>query len=126
MLITDFNKLVKNWKLSNINPLKKELKVFLDDRVLSIKKLQSHGFNEANNAKAIKEQKFINSIVDLDSAYDSFMDHVEQKLDKSLKQYIDYINNGAILRQQNEFLKERLEIMDKRELMYLELLKRKS
>lgn len=125
MLIIDFKKLVQNWRLANINPLKKDLKVFLDDRVTAIKKLQSGAYSEGNNAKAIKEQKFINAIVDLDSAYDQFMDHVEKKLDKSLDQYIDYINKGAELREQNEFLKDRLDIMDKRELMYLELLKRK-
>lgn len=126
MLIIDFKKFVENWRLATINPKKKELQVFIEDRINSIKKIQgSKDFNSANNSKAIKEQKFINAIIDLDSEYDSFLKYVDRKLNKALSHYEDYIVNGAKLREQNNFLKERLATMDERELMYLELLKNK-
>lgn len=124
MLINDFTKFVENWRLANINPKKKELQVFLNDRVKLIKQMQSSNkFDEAKQVKAIREQKFVNSIIDLDTEYGLFMDHVERKLNEALAQYADYINNGGKLREQNNFLKERLETMDKREMIYLELLK---
>lgn len=117
----------KNWRLAQIDPARKELKVFLDDRALQIKKAMSRKeHNPERIKKAINEEKFLTSIVDLDQAHSDFMDSIENLIVKSLIQYEDYINNGTKLREQNKFLKDRLDIMDKRELTYLELLSNKS
>jgi hypothetical protein len=126
MIITDFQTMVSNWRLAVIEPKKKELHLFVSDRVKQIKQAQSAKYNEAQTAKAIKEQKFINSIIELNTEYELFMTHVDKKMNGIVNQYADYVNNGAELREQNRFLKERLEIMDKRELTYLELLTKRK
>lgn len=127
MDIIELKTFVKNFRLASIDPAKGKLKFYLEDRTKKVKQVQSNrNISDEQMRKAIKEQAFISSIVDLDTEYDNFMTSVENVLAKALYQYEDYILNGAKLREQNQFLRERLEIMDKRELEYLEILKNKQ
>ena len=123
MEIIDFNTFAKNWKKSQIDPVKAKLYPFVKERANQIKLIHS-GKNKTDEQvrKAFKEEAFLNAITDLEQVYNEFINYVQNKLDKSLVQYAKSINNQTNLEIENRFLKERLHIMDKRELTYLELL----
>lgn len=126
MEVIELTKYCDNWKLAQINPVKKELSRFLNERSGQIKKVySSKGSSMVQLEKANKEEKFISAIVDLETVYDEFMKSITRVIHKSLHQYAVGINDGGKLMEQNDFLRERLAIMDKRELTYLELLSKK-
>ena len=73
----------------------------------------------------IREQDFMNAIIEVDEIFDKFFDLIDNKLQKNIECFSTYVLKGAQLQSENKFLKERLETMDKRELDYIEILKSK-
>lgn len=124
MQIIDFKVFVKNWKAAHIEPSRKRLEAFVKERAKAVKKVQSGNPTEPELAKAVKEEKYIAAIIELDEVYSEFVEFVDRKLNDILIQYADTVNEGAKIMDENEFLKSRLKIMDEREFKYLELLKK--
>ena len=123
MEILDFNKFASNWRMVAIDPVKEKLSVFLSNRANQIKLVHSNNKStEDQLRKAVNEEAFISSIIELDETYSNFVDHVENKLQKVVSKFAKSCNDYTHIIEQNEFLKERIEIMEKREYQYLEII----
>jgi hypothetical protein len=123
----DLKTYVDNYKLAAINPVKEKVKVFLTKRANQIKLVHSSkNPSKSQIQKALNEQNFINAVIDLETEYSVLIDNVANMITQALGQYEDGIKNGADLRDKNNFLSERLKIMDDRELDYIEILKSKK
>ena len=95
----------------------------MDERIAQIKIAMAKSYDPAQVEKALKEERFLSAISDLETVNSQFMTSIETLINQALASYVDGINNGVKLREENTFLKERLEVMDKREFDYIELLK---
>ncbi|HUX78205.1 MAG TPA: hypothetical protein VMW10_00445 [Alphaproteobacteria bacterium] len=125
MEIITLSKYCDTWRTAKIIPAKEKLKSYMDERIAQIKIAMAKSYDPAQVEKALKEEKFLSAISDLETVNSQFMTSIETLINQALASYVDGINNGVKLREENTFLKERLEVMDKREFDYIELLKAK-
>ena len=124
IVITDLKEFAKDYHDGQVAPRRKELAKFISARMQQIKKVTSNRFAELEDLnKANKEHDFLNAISELDKAQSIFMDKIHTHIHKCLSQYAFYINQGASIKIENEFLKERLNSLEKREDEWIKILR---
>ena len=117
----DLENYCENWQKARIKPKQKIVEQFIKERTQSIKRLMSTA-NTNNHHKAVKEEEYLRAIIDLDTEYQEFLKSVSAIVWKCIQQYANQINDGGEIVKENNFLRDRLEKMDERELTYLQLL----
>lgn len=126
IIITDLAKYCDHFHRAEIEPRRKELSNYMKKRIQQVKEINSRrGASMESLEKANTEQNFINAIIDMDVIHTQLLNSVNIHIHKCIQQYATYINKGGQLEAENQFLRERVAHLEKREDEWIQIFKEK-